>query len=515
MYYLDVKTPFILFKETINHPIYVDKSLLIQKINRSIRTDGKYICITRPHGFGKTVNANVLTAYYTTGYDSHELFERLRISKTVDYQKHLNKHHVILIDFSRLPDPCRNFDDYLQWIKSCIKQDIKEAFGKELIPGEPIQELFKKTNESFIFILDEWDSIFYKKFMEDGDKQLYLEFLKGMLKDQPYVELAYMTGVLPIAKYSSGSELNVFHEYNFMNDNVFEDYFGFSETEVVDLCKANPTVPYEELKYWYDGYYKQDDSSIFNPRSVSFALNDGICRNYWTETGPMNEIAHCIEHNVSAVKEDIINMVSGNSVRIKLKGYSAVDLRLNTRDEILSAMVVYGFLSYHNSLLKIPNHELMEKFQAVLERESMGEVSEIVSQSEKLLNATIRQDADYVAKYLKEIHDREIPCFNYNDENSLSCVLTLSYLKARDYYKVTREARSAQGRVDFLFQPLEKGYPAIIMELKYGHTAEEAIQQIKQQNYIDVVRNESDILFVGINYDKNTKQHTCMIEKYK
>lgn len=181
MYYLDVKTPFILFKETINHPIYVDKSLLIQKINRSIRTDGKYICITRPHGFGKTVNANMLAAYYTTGYDSHELFEQLRISKTVDYQKHLNKHHVILIDFSRLPDPCRNFDDYLQWIKSCIKQDIKEAFGKELIPGEPIQELFKKTNESFIFILDNFDAILHKTFMTEENKKDYLNFLKAMV----------------------------------------------------------------------------------------------------------------------------------------------------------------------------------------------------------------------------------------------------------------------------------------------------------------------------------------------
>ena len=213
--------------------------------------------------------------------------------------------------------------------------------------------------------------------MKKEEKIHFLKWLKGLLKDKPYVELAYMTGVLPIAKYSSGSELNMFDEYNFMNDNVFDRYFGFSEKEVRELCGEKGTVPFEELKEWYDGYYLSNGQSLFNPRSVNKALLRGVCLNYWTETGPMNEIADCIENNVDEVREDIVKMVAGIPVEVELSGYSAAELQLDSRDEILSAMVVYGFLAYHDGKLSIPNLELMEKYQKVLSRNSMGEVCAI------------------------------------------------------------------------------------------------------------------------------------------
>lgn len=227
----------------------------------------------------------MLAAYYTINLDSRELFQNLKITKTPSYAQHLNRHHVIHIDFSRLPDPCRNFDDYLSWVKFCIKEDIKEAFDKELVPGEPIQELFKKTNEKFIFIFDNYDTIFLKQFMTEENNREYFSFLNGLLKDQPYVDLAYMTGVLPITKYSRISELNMFQEYIFINDIVFEDYFGFSEDEVQQLCSSHPVISYEELEYRYDGYYKQDGTNIFKPSSICDALSEE-CHNYRIETDP-------------------------------------------------------------------------------------------------------------------------------------------------------------------------------------------------------------------------------------
>ena len=114
--------------------------------------------------------------------------------------------------------------------------------------------------------------------------------MKSLLKDKAYVKFVYMTGVLPIAKYSSGSELNMFDEYNFMNDNVFDGFFGFQEEEVKKLCMQHQTVSYEELKQWYDGYRTSTGKSLFNPRSASMALMRGVCLNYWTQTGPVNEI---------------------------------------------------------------------------------------------------------------------------------------------------------------------------------------------------------------------------------
>jgi hypothetical protein len=514
MYYLNSNVSYVQFEKALNSEIYVDKSLLIEAISSKIRTGNNYICITRPRRFGKTINANMLGAYYTKGYDSDSLFANLAISRTAGYREYMNKCNVIHIDFSKIPDFCSDYQTYLTSIVKKLRKDLEEIYPELLeIEYDSISEMLQDTGDSFIFILDEWDSIFYEDFMGDREKNHFLKFLKVLLKDQPYVDLAYMTGVLPIAKYSSGSELNMFDEYTFMNDNVYDCYFGFHEDEVRRLCEEKKTTSYEKLKKWYDGYYSSDGGSIFNPRSVSKALTRGVCLNYWTETGPMNEIADCIEHNVDEVREDIVKMVAGIPVEVELEGYSAVELQLNTRDEILSAMVVYGFLSYHDGNLQIPNHELMEKYQKVLSRDSMGEVKEIVDCSREMLDATLACNSDKVASILEEVHDREIPFLQYNDENALSCVITLCYLYARKDYEVEREIKSGKGYCDYLFLPKKSGKPAIILELKVDGTCQEAIDQIKERNYIQKVAKCGEVLLVGINYDKKEKVHQCMIEK--
>lgn len=514
MNYLNTNVPYIQFEEALNSEIYVDKSLLIEAVSSKIKTGNKYICITRPRRFGKTINANMLGAYFTKGLDSDDLFRHLNIAKTDGYRKHINQYNVFKIDFSRRPDFCPDYQTYFKSILKKIKRDLEEAYPK--LQGQDydgISEMLCDTNDSFIFILDEWDSVFYEDFMTDKEKCLYIKFLKGLLKDQPYVSLAYLTGVLPIAKYSSGSELNMFDEYSFMNDNVYDRYFGFNESEIKSLCKQQDKVSFEEIKRWYDGYYSSNGGSIFNPRSVSKALTRGICLNYWTETGPMNEIAECIEHNVDEVREDIVKMIAGIPIEIELQGYSAAELGLHTRDEILSAMVVYGFLSYHDGELRIPNHELMEKYQRVLNRDSMGEVKEIVDDSRKMLEATLACDSEKVASILEEVHDREVPFLQYNDENSMSCVITLCYLYARKDYWIERESKSGKGYCDYLFFPKKNGKAAIILELKADVSCEEALSQIKEKNYIQKVKNCSEIILAGISYDKKNKKHSCLIER--
>ena len=515
MYYLDTKTPIINFTKVLKQKIYVDKSALIEPLNDLLGTNESYVCITRPRRFGKTINANMLAAYYTKGYDTHFLFEGLNIASARTYQQNLNQHHVIFIDFSQMPDICRNYTEYISSIRKKISSDLKEAYpflqNQEF---DSIHQMLRASGDSFVFILDEWDSVFYKSFITEHDRAEYLQFLKSLLKDQPYVELAYMTGVLPIAKYSSGSELNMFREYHFMNDHVYERFFGMTEAEVKTLCEKHKNISFEQLKYWYDGYHLSDGGSLFNPRSVNCALSDGVCLNYWTETGPMNEIADCIEHNVDEVREDIVKMIAGIPVEIDLQGYSASELQLDTRDEILSAMVVYGFLSYYDGCLSIPNHELMEKFQRVLSRESMGGIREIVASSKEMLKATLDCDAEKVAAILEDVHDREIPFLQYSDENSLSCVIPLCYLYARKDYHIEREAKSGKGYCDYLFFPKKSGLPAIILELKVGQSSDEALTQIKERNYVQKAKKYNHILLVGISYDEK-KQHSCKIEEWK
>lgn len=514
MYYLNTPGPYRHFKETIESSIYVDKTMLIDRITGNIRKDGKYVCITRPRRFGKTINANMLGAYLTKGYEGQELFDSLEIADTENYKKYLNRYNVIYIDFSKTPDICPDYQTYILNILNGIKEDLRQAYPQLAGKDYPmISRMFEDTGDSFIFILDEWDSIFYKKFVTMEDRNSYLGLLKNLFKDQTYADLVYMTGVLPIAKYSSGSELNMFDEYNFINDNIYDAFFGFTDEEVQKLCKDCKTVSYEEVKYWYDGYYTSDGRRLFNPRSVNRALCRGICLNYWTETGPMNEVADCIENNTDAVREDIVKMVAEIPVEAELAGYSAAELSLNTRDEILSAMVVYGFLAYHDGYLQIPNHELMEKFQRVLERDSMGELQKIAASSREMLRATLECREDVVAQILEEVHDREIPFLQYHDENSLSCVITLCYLYARKDYFVEREAKSGKGYCDYLFIPRKKKLPGIILELKVNAACEEAIRQIKERNYMERLKDTEEILLVGISYDRK-KHHTCRIEKW-
>ncbi len=516
MNYFNTEEPYLLFQKAVRNDIFVDKSMLIDAVASKIGTNSGYLCITRPRRFGKSMNAQMLGAYYTKGVESAALFEQLRIAAVKECQRHRNHHNVIFADMSRLPDFCSSYQEYIAAFIEGLREDLQEAFpalGRKKYSS--ISKMFRDSKASFIFILDEWDSVFYQDFMTDADKYAYLSFLKNLLKDQPYVELAYMTGVLPVAKYSSGSELNMFDEYNFMNDTVYDQFFGFSEEEVRLLCiKHAKTVSFEELKKWYDGYYFHNGESLFNPRSVVKALSRGVCLNYWTETGPMNEIANCIEHNTAAVREDLVKMTAGIPVEAELDGYSASELQLNTRNEILSAMVVYGFLAYYDGHLRIPNHELMEKYQRVLARDSMGEIKEIVDSSRQMVEATLAEAPDKVAQMLEHVHDREIPFLQYNDENALSCVVTLCYLYARKDFIVEREAKSGKGYCDYLFLPKKHGKPAIILELKVDDTCESAIAQIKSCNYLEKARQyASQVLLVGIGYDRTTKKHSCKIEK--
>lgn len=207
-------------------------------------------------------------------------------------------------------------------------------------------------SKRFLFVFDEWDFIFHRPFVSQQDKADYIDFLSNLLKGKAYVSLAYMTGILPIAKYSSGSELNMFLEYMMATREKFSEYFGFTEAEVDDLYQRYldieklPKVSREGLRLWYDGYRTASGAKIYNPRSVVGALSDNQLGSYWTSSGPYDEIFYYVGANVDAVREDLAIMVSGTPVSAKVQEYAATSMKLTTRDEILSAMVVYGFLTY-------------------------------------------------------------------------------------------------------------------------------------------------------------------------
>ena len=506
------------FELMANDKYFVDKTQMIEKSNELIGIKDRYICITRPRRFGKTLNAMMLASYYSKNADFKDLFDKLNISKSESYLEHLNKHNVIYITFNELPNPNCSYSEFVSRYTNLLIEDLKDLYPKleindKMLLSDIFTQVYEKTGEGFIFIIDEWDYIFNNSLFSENDRKSFLEFLRDLLKDKAYVELAYMTGVLPIAKYSSGSALNMFREYNALTDKKYYKYFGFSVKETKELCEKQDEVTFEELKEWYDGYKAFKGEDVFNPRSVVYALNDGVCQSYWTNTGPMDEIIYYINSNIGEVKDDIVSMVSGIPLEIKLKGYGAEQKELNTRNQILSAMTIYGFLSYYNETLTIPNKELRIKFEEALEDKSMGEISKLVLKSNEMLKATLRKDTKTMEELIQEAHDINIPIIKYNDENSLACVVTLAYLNARTKYKIVREMDAGAGRADFIFYPNDKSKPAFILELKKNSTPEKALKQIKDKRYAMSLREYTGKKFaVGISYDENFKNHKVKIE---
>ncbi|MBO5623851.1 MAG: AAA family ATPase, partial [Butyrivibrio sp.] len=355
----------------------------------------------------------------------------------------------------------------------------------------------------------------------------YLIFLRNLLKDQAYVALAYMTGILPIAKYSSGSELNMFMEYSMASGTKFGEYFGFLENEVNDLyqrfasIEQKPNFTKSELEEWYDGYRTIKGDKIYNPRSITAALTDNHIGSYWTSAGPYDEVSFYVKNNIDEIRDDIAKMISGEKVRCEAKEYAAVSMNLKTRDEILSAMVVYGFLAYEDGYVKIPNIELMKQFENMLYRESdLGYIYRLAKESQKMVDATINQNTEIMSDILEYAHDSESPILEYNNEIELSSIINLVYLSARDQYDIQREDKGGKGFVDFIFYPRVPQIPGIILELKVDETPQYALNQIKDKNYImrfkgKIAENSTckEVILVGISYDRKTKKHQCLTEK--
>lgn len=505
-----------MFQMMVYDEYFVDKSGMIEIVNARVNTMNRYLCITKPRRFGKTSVLNMLGAYYCKAYDTAALFDRLNVSKCKTYREHLNQYNVINLCLNRLPDHGNTYGDYIGMVRESIKHDIQEAYP-ELEKKEfgSIADMLAATGDQFVFMIDEWDYIFSHELYPEyyGD---FLEFLRNLLKDQPYVALAYMTGVLPIKKYSTGSALNMFKEYTMLRDSHFEEYFGFTEREVKALCDKQSALTMDEINDWYNGYQTRGGARMYNPRSVICALEDSTCQSYWTRTGKMDEVLFFLKYNIGEVRDDVVKMVNGIPVRIDIKKeYSAGQEKPANRKDIYSAMVIYGLLSYHDGELGIPNKELMIEFEEALEDADFGYVAELVRNSDEVLGATIDKRGDIVAFYLHNIHNSELPVLKYNDENSLSCVVTLAYLSARNKYRIEREEKSGKGFADFTFHPRRRNLPGIILELKANDTPEAAIAQIKNKEYCEKLWKEKveNILVVGISYDTEKKDHQCEIEE--
>ncbi|MBQ1940957.1 MAG: AAA family ATPase [Selenomonadaceae bacterium] len=516
------------FKEALNSEIYVDKSILIDVVSSKIGTMQKYICVSRPRRFGKSVAMNMLAAYYSRGCNSEAIFKKLEIAKAASFKKYLNRYNVIRLNMQEFLSDYRNIDGMLAAIsKYLLKELLKVYPGIDYMDKNRLRNVMSDIHEEsgiqFIILIDEWDCIFreYKKDKKSQDK--YLDFLRAWLKDQEYVGLVYMTGILPIKKYGTHSALNMFTEYSMTSPGELAEFFGFTDAEVKGLC-TEYNWDYDELKDWYDGYelsvYKQKieyKCSIYNPKSVTAAIEFGKCDTYWNRTETYEALKQYIQMNMDGLKDAIVTMMAGGSVEINPDTFVNDMSTFEGRDDVMTLLIHLGYLSYNarEKTVSIPNREVAKEYYNAVSTMDWKNVMTAITDSKQLLQDLLDGKAELVAAGIDKAHE-EIAILQYNDENSLSCVIGLAFYSAREFYQTIREMPAGRGFADIVFLPLPNhaDKPAILIELKWDQEADTAIRQIHEKRYDGVLKGyEGNIILAGISYDKATKKHSCIIEK--
>ena len=509
------------FQKSLNSEIYIDKTELIAYTNKKLNTEQGYICVSRPRRFGKSMAANMLTAYYSRGCDSRKLFQGLKIAMHPDFEKHLNQYNVIHLNMRDYLTESENMKQLIQFVEDDLLDELQQEFSDLRMPRRKtlvkvLEQAFVQYKIPFVFIIDEWDCIFRVHKSDAASQKDYLDFLRNLLKDKSYIALAYMTGILPIKKYGEHSAINVFYEYSMTDASPIEEFTGFTEQEVRQLCEQY-NMPFSETKKWYDGYCV-DGVSIYNPKSVVEAMLRGKFSNYWTQTETYEALKIYIQSNEFGVQDVILKLLAGEKEKIDTTTFSNDMVTFATKDDVLTLLVHLGYLTYNADTKEIwiPNDEVMEQFISTVKVMGWGSVVTALETSEKLLQATLSGDEETVAELIEQAHQANASILKYNDENALSCVISLAYYSAQKNYTLHRKMPAGKGFADIVFEPNRNcDLPAMIVELKWGHSAEEAIEQIKRKDYLDCLQNYSgEVLLVGVNYDKE-KHHTCKIERAK
>ena len=524
------------FSDIVNSE-YVDKTSLIPLINMTLNTECRYSCVTRSRRFGKSMAANMLCAYYDKSCDSRELFVGLDVEKDKSFEKYLNKYSVIYLDVTSFTARPELGDRIVRVIQEKIIEELKDAFpdvryrdNSDLM--DILSAIREATGEKFFFIIDEWDAICRefpdRRKMKGGPSGVaptildeYVMLLRRLFKTQNSNRVfagAYLTGILPIKRYNTESALNNFREYSMISPGRMANALGFTHDEVMELCNSF-ALDIKEMEQWYDGYRIGRASHIFNPYSVMRAIENDCYKSYWTTTGAYDSVVTYIQMNFDGLKDDIIRMLSGERVYVDTTEFTNDMHIVRSKNDVLTVLIHLGYLAYDEdeSECFIPNKEVGDEMNNAIKATSWDELAKTIQNSKNLLAATIVGNGQAVAKAIDLAHDENTSILSYNDENSLACVLSIAYIWAKNEYMIHREYATGKGYADLVMIPrCNVSKPALVIELKYNQSTDTAISQIKKKNYpAKLADYTGDILLVGINYDKESKQHTCKIEKYQ
>lgn len=484
------------FRISVNDDIYVDKSGLISFVNSRINKRKRFICVSRPRRFGKSMAAEMLAAYYSRGCDSHELFRELEIAQDKEYRTHLNQHHVIYLNIQQFMRRVEKPEELSRCVERKVLEELREEFPDWVMEDETslsdaLSVIYLKSSprQGFVFIVDEWDCIFREAKENVPAQKAYLEFLRDLFKDRIYVTAAYMTGILPIKKYGTHSELNIFDEFSMTNPDVLAPYVGFTEEEVKGLCEEFGKS-FDEVKMWYDGYFG-GNLHIYNPKSVVDGMQSLKLKSFWSSTETYEALQVYIDLNMDGLKEAVISMLGGDACPVDVGTFQNDMTSFKSRDDILTLLVHLGYLAYDEDArsVYIPNEEGRAEFFRAVKNGKRVELVRMVEMSDRLLEATLRMDGDEVGRLMEDIHDRIVAPIFYNNEQALRSVIKIAYLSSVDDFISIQELPSGKGYADVVFLPRRGvGKPALVVELKWDQAADGAIKQIRDRRYPEGIK---------------------------
>lgn len=509
------------FQKTLNSLVYVDKTLLISHINAVLDTNDNCICVSRPRRFGKTIAADMLAAYYSKGCCSLPLFASLKIAHTDSYQKNLNTFNVIKFDLSEEYQNVEDKKELFNYINRKIGKEFQEEFPEvdfvdcKTLP-DYILAVYKVLGQTFILIIDEYDVLIRER-VENSLYEKSLSFFNALFKGAAInaaISLAYVTGILPIVKDKVQSKLNNFTQYTMLDSGALTEFVGFTSEEVQELCK-NAGVDFENCRRWYNGY-SQNNYELYNPKSIAELVKNKKFNNYWNATGSYEAIKDYILLDFDGIRSDVTRLLAGERIPINPQLFLNTLHNFSSKNEVFTLLIHLGYLAFDEIAQQcfIPNNEIRQEWvNALSTTTEYIKLMDIINQSKELLEATIQGRASVVAKALNKAHSWSTSNLTYNNEGSFQSAICLAYFYAATQYTIIKELPSGKGYADVAFIPYSLGIPAIIVELKNNKSAESALQQIKNKEYKQALQHyHGNLLFVGISYDENTKEHDCKIE---
>ena len=511
------------FLDDKNTKIYVDKSLIVKELNELVSSKNDFVCISRPRRFGKSMAGNLVSAYYSKGCDTRHVFSQMKLGKGDGWDKYLNRFNVIKLDMNGMYQNAVSKELAIEEINETVRDEFVKQFPNVQFKSTDniakcVRRVYDEVGEKFVIIIDEYD-VLVRENVSEALFEKYLSFLNGLFKDaslRPAIALAYITGIFPIVRDKIQSKLNEFDEYTIINPLQFAGKIGFTKEEVACLCDQYE-MDKDECERWYDGYKISDKVELYNPLSVVKALRAHEFDNYWTATSSFVSLKQWIMMDFDGVRQDIISMIAGKSVPVNVLKFENTIQSINCKDNVFTYLIHLGYLAYNRKekTCCIPNMEIRTEWINCIEDEAdYGSVMSIVNASKQLLDDTINGDAEAVANALGASHTEVTSNLTYNDEYCFQSAICLAYFYATTRYTLVKELPTGKGYADLVLIPYLPNFPAMVIELKCNQTAGTALQQIKDKNYSHALNQyKGDLLFVGINYDKTTKVHTCRIEK--